>query len=95
MKGYEVMTDYGRSYTPPVFHTEKASTAQIKVMQVVFDVLQDSGIDFCVVQRDGQHKDELVIKSYGDFTLNEKGEVLTEVVEMYMDDKAVNHISME
>ena len=95
MKGYEAMTDYGRTYTPPVFHTEKASTAQINVMQVVFDVLQDSGIDFCVVQRDGQNKDELVIKSYGDFTLNEKGEVLTEVVEMYMDDKAINHISME
>ena len=80
---------------PPVFHTEKANTAQIKVMQVVFDTLQDSGIDFAVVQRDGQRKDELVIKGYGDFDLNEKGEILAEVVEMYMDDKTINHISME
>lgn len=95
MKGYEAMTNYGRSYTPPVFHTEKASTAQIKVMQVVFDTLQDSGIDFAVVQRDGKRKGELVIKGYGDFDLNEKGEILAEVVEMYMDDKTVDHISME
>ena len=73
MKGYEAMTNYGRSYTPPVFHTEKAST----------------------VQRDGKRKDELVIKGYGDFDLNEKGEILAEVVEMYMDDKTINHISME
>lgn len=89
------MTDYGRTYTPPIFHTEKASTAQLKVMQVVFDTLQDSGIDFCVVQRSEERKDELVINSYGDFTPNEKGEILTEVVEMYMDDKTINHISME
>ena len=89
------MTDYGRSYTPPVFHTEKASTTQLKVMQVVFDTLQNSDIDFAVVQRDGKRKDELVIKGYGDFDLNEKSEILAEVVEMYMDDKTINHISME
>ena len=52
------MTAYGRSYTPPVFHTEKANKAQLKVMQVVFDTLQDSGIDFCVVQRDEEHTDD-------------------------------------
>jgi len=89
------MTEYGRTYTPPVFHTEKANKAQLKVMQVVFDTLQDSGIDFCVVQRNEEHTDELVINAYGDFSLNEKGEILTEVVGMYMDDKTINHISME
>lgn len=89
------MTKYGRSYTPPVFHIEKASAAQIKVMQVVFDVLQGSGIDFCVVQRDRQRKDELAIKGYGDFALNEKKDILAEVVEMYMDDKRINRILME
>ena len=95
MKGYEAMTNYGRSYTPPVFHTEKASTAQIKVMQVVFDTLEDSGIDFAVVQRDETNTDELVIKSYGDFTMDEKGEIMQEVIEMYMQDLSINHISME
>ena len=89
------MTDYGRSYTPPVFHTERASTAQIKIMQIVFDTLEDSGIDFAVVQRDETNTDELVIKSYGDFTMDEKGEIMQEVIEMYMQDLSINHISME
>ena len=89
------MTDYGRSYTPPVFHTEQASTAQIKIMQIVFDTLEDSGIDFAVVQRDETNTDELVIKSYGDFTMDEKGEIMQEVIEMYMQDLSINHISME
>lgn len=89
------MTDYGRSYTPPVFHTERASTAQIKIMQIVFDTLEDSGIDFAVVQRDEANTDELVIKSYGDFTMDEKGEIMQEVIEMYMQDLSINHISME
>lgn len=89
------MTRYGRSYTTPVFHIENANNAQIEVMETVFRTLQDSGIDFAVVQRDEQHKDELIIKSYGDFDLNEKGEILAEVVEMYLQDMTINHISME
>lgn len=86
---------YGRTYNAPVFHTEDANKAQIKVMQIVFDTLRDSGIDFCVVKRDEQRTDALTIRSYGAFTLNEKGEILREVVEMYLADKRINHISME
>lgn len=89
------MTQYGRTYTPPIFHTEKASKAQKRVMEVVFDTLRKSGIDFCIVQRDTENKDELVINSFGDFTLKEKSEILTEVVEMCIQDKAINHVSME
>ena len=89
------MTRYGRSYTAPIFHIENANNEQVKVMETVFDTLQNSGIDFCVVQRDEDQEDRLVIDSYGNFTLNEKGEILTEVVEMYMDNKSINHITME
>lgn len=89
------MTRYGRTYCPPIFHIVDANNEQIKVMETVFDTLQNSGIDFCVVQRDEDQEDRLVIDSYGNFTLNEKGEILTEVVEMYMDNKSINHITME
>jgi hypothetical protein len=89
------MTVYGRTYTPPVFHTEQASKAQLKVMQIVFDTLQNSGIDFCVVQQSTTSSKKLVIKSYGNFSLNEKGEILQEVVEMYINGNAINHIYME
>ena len=89
------MTRYGRSYSAPVFHIADAYKEQIEVMETVFDTLQDSGIDFCVVQRDEEQADRLVIDSHGKFSLNEKGEILTEVVEMYMDDKSINHITME
>ena len=88
------MTDYERSYMPPVFHTEKASKTQLKTLQVVFDTLLNSGIDFCVVQST-ESADTLEIRTFGDFSLNEKGEILTEVVEMYMDDLSLNHISLE
>ena len=89
------MTGYGRTYTPPVFHIVDADKEQIEVMETVFDTLQESGIDFCVVTRDEEREDKLVIDSYGNFSLNEKGEILTEVVEMYIDNKKINHISME
>lgn len=89
------MTRYGRSYSAPVFHIEDANDEQIEVMQTVFDTLQDSGIDFCVVQRDEEQEDSLMIDSYGNFSLDEKGEILTEVVEMYIDNKNINHITME
>lgn len=89
------MTKYGRSYCPPVFHIADADKEQIKVMETVFDTLQESGIDFCVVQRDEEQEDKLVIDSHGYFSLNEKAEILTEVVEMYIDNKSINHISME
>lgn len=89
------MTRYGRSYSAPIFHMENANNVQIEVMETVFGTLQNSGIDFCVVQRDEEQEDRLIIDSYGNFTLNEKGEILTEVVEMYINDKSINHISME
>ena len=89
------MTKYGRSYCPPVFHIEDANNKQIKDMETVFGTLQNSGIDFCVVQRDEEHEDTLIIDSYGQFSLNEKGEILSEVVEMYMDKKSISHITME
>lgn len=89
------MTRYGRTYTPPVFHIEYAGKGQIEVMETVFDTLQDSGIDFCVVQRDEEREDTLRIDSYGKFSLNEKGEILKEVVEMYIANKSINHISVE
>lgn len=88
------MTTYSRTYTPPVFHTECANKEQLKTMQVVFDTLQNSGVDFCVVTRAKNSKDKLIIYSYGNFDLNEKGEILEETVEMYINDKSINHITM-
>lgn len=89
------MTEYGRTYTPPIFHTEKADREQLKVMQIVFDTLKNSGVDFCVVKRSKKRKDELIVNSYGNFSLNEKGEILTEIVGMYINDKRINHIEVE
>lgn len=89
------MTKYGRSYCPPIFHIEDANNKQIEVMETVFDTLQSSGIDFCVVHREEEQEDTLRVDTYGKFSLNEKGEILTEVVEMYMPNKSINHIFME
>jgi len=88
------MTRYGRTYCPPIFHLEKANENQMKVMQVVFETLIDSDIDFCVVYPNENRADELNIQSYGNFTLEEKRDVLTEVVDMYIDDTEINHITM-
>jgi hypothetical protein len=88
------MTKYGRTYTPPVFHLEKASDNQIKLMQIVIDTLKNSAVDFAVVLRNEDLDDGLIIKSYGTFSLNEKGDILKEVVEMYIDGDEINHISM-
>ena len=88
------MTKYGRSYYPPVFHLEKASEDQMKVMRIVFETLLDSNIDFAVVYPGEDRADELNIQSYGDFSLNEKGDILREVVEMYANDTGINHITM-
>jgi hypothetical protein len=64
-------------------------------MQVVFDTLQHSGIDFCVVQRDAEHHGGIIIDNHGHFTEDEKGEILTEVVGRYLDNTAFNQITME
>lgn len=87
------MTKYGRSYTPPVFHLEKADEDQKAMMQIVFDTLEHSKIDFAVVSST-EKTDTLNIKSYGSFTLEEKGDILTEVVQMYIDGSEINSIKM-
>lgn len=88
------MTSYGRSYNAPIFHLEKANDNQVKVLQAVFDTLRDSNIDFCVVYRNGKRQDELNIHSYGFFTLQEKENILAEIVEMYVDGNEINHITL-
>lgn len=88
------MTVYGRTYTPPVFHVEKADNAQLRVMQIVFDTLEDSGIDFCVVERIGNNAEQLYIKYSGDFSEDEKNEIVSEVAEMYFDNEIIRHISI-
>lgn len=88
------MTKYGRTYYPPVFHLEKANYEQMKVMQIVFETLLDSNIDFAVVYPNENRADEINIQSYGDFSCEEKGDILQEVVEMYIEGKEINHITM-
>lgn len=83
------------SYTPPVFHLEKASAEQIRLMKFVFRILTESDISFAVVFKHDTKADALSIKSYGDFSLDEKGEILKEVVDMYIDGDEINEISME
>lgn len=87
-------TKYGRGYIPPVWHLEKADSEQIKIMKQVLETLIESGIDFSVVYP-SKCSDELNIQSYGRFTLDEKAEILQEVVSMYVDTPAIKHITME
>ncbi len=88
------MTDYNRTYIPPVFHLQNADDTQIEFMQNIFETLQNCAVDYCVVVRADDEDDALVVMSYGDFSLDEKGEILKEIVNMYKD-KGINHISME
>ena len=90
-----MMTKYRRSYIPPVFHLEKAGEDQKRSMEIVFRTLSKSGISFAVVYKHEKKADALYIKSYGYFTLDEKGEIVKEVVDMYIDGDEINEISME
>ena len=89
------MAYYDRDYIPPVFHTEKANDLAIQVMEVVFNVLKESAIDFCVVSKSYECDDELFIKCVGDFTMDEKADILKEVVEMYYAEGKINQIQLE
>jgi hypothetical protein len=88
-------TKYGRGYIPPVWHLEKADSGQIAVMKKVLQTLLESGIDFCVVYPAKRSEDELNIISYGSFSLDEKAEILQEVVELYADKPEIKHITLE
>ena len=83
-----------RTYIPPVFHIVQANDEQKKVMQTVFTTLERSNIDFCIVKNDEARENELVIDSFGNLDLNERKDILAEVVEIYRKGKNIRRITM-
>lgn len=75
-----------RPYTPPVFHIERADKAQRKTMQIVFDTLERSGIDFCIVDN-GKMKKQLQLTAKGNIDKSELVDICSEIVDMYSDGK--------
>lgn len=87
------MQRYRKAYNPPVFHLETASKQQKKIMSVVIDTLDASAIDFFIVDK-GKNAHELIITSYGNASYDEKAEIMNEVIDMYIDDKSIEHIQL-
>lgn len=77
------MTRYGRSYCPPIFHIADADREQIELMETVFNTLADSGVEFVEVRRSDTDPNTIDIVTHGNFTHEEKAEILTEIQEVY------------
>lgn len=82
-----------RPYTPPVFHIERASKAQRKTMQIVFDILEQSGIDFCIVDN-GPMKKQLRLIPKGNIDKSELIDICSEIVEMYQDGELYTSLNL-
>ena len=82
-----------RPYTPPVFHIERADKAQRKTMQIVFDTLEQSGIDFCVVDV-GKMKKQLQLYPKGNIEKAELIDICSEIVEMYQDGELYTSLNL-
>lgn len=77
------MFKHKRGYTAPVFHIVNADDPQIEVMQTVFKTLSDSGIAFVEVRKIDIENCELAVILHGEFSSEERGQILTEIEEIY------------
>lgn len=76
------MTNYERTYTPPVFHIADADEEQKALMGTVFDTLLKSDIEFVIVDRN--EKDGVLnVICNGIFNQEERAEILAEIQEIY------------
>lgn len=82
-----------RPYTPPVFHIERADKAQRKTMQIVFDILEQSGIDFCICTS-SKLKKQLRLIPKGNIDKSELIDICSEIVEMYQDGELYTSLNL-
>ena len=75
-----------REYIVPVFHIERADKAQRKILQTVLDILEQSGIAYCIVDN-GPMKKQLQLFPKGVIDTKEILQICGEVQEMYADGK--------
>ena len=84
---------YERGYTVPVFHIERADKAQRKTMQIVFDILEQSGIDFCICDN-GKLKKQLRLIPKGNIDNSELIDICSEIYELYQDGELYNSLNL-
>ena len=82
-----------REYIVPVFHIERADKAQRKTMETVFDILEQSGIDFCIVDN-GPMKKQLRLIPKGNIDKSELIDICSEIVEMYQDGEMYTSLNL-
>lgn len=83
-----------REYIVPVFHIERADKAQRKTMETVFDILEQSGIAFCICDN-GKLKKQLQLFPKGAIDTKEILQICGEIQEMYSDGMLYNSLMVQ